>query len=107
METIANNAEIDDICAQHQSTVQSALDRVNAAMRGHKTRFQVTAGGREGKDVRFDTNPDGTFTMPNGQVVSASSLVEWEVPREAPADWPASTHKLLADFWDARIARQK
>ena len=26
--------------------------------------------------------------MPSGEVVSASALVEWEVPREAPADWP-------------------
>ena len=45
--------------------------------------------------------------MPSGEVVSASALVEWEVPREAPADWPASAHKPLADFWEARIARQK
>ena len=45
--------------------------------------------------------------MPSGEVVSAFALVEWEVPREAPADWPAAAKKPLADFWDARIARQK
>jgi adenine-specific DNA-methyltransferase len=39
--------------------------------------------------------------------VSASQLVEWEVPREAPADWPEAASKPLAQFWEARIARQK
>src|SRR5690606_23321949 len=48
-----------------------------------------------------------TFAMPSGEVVSAWALVEWEVPREAPADWPEGVKKPLADFWEARIARQK
>jgi adenine-specific DNA-methyltransferase len=33
--------------------------------------------------------------------------VEWEVPREAPPDWPAAAARPLADFWKARIERQK
>ena len=33
-------------------------------------------------------------------------FVEWEVPREAPADWPEAARKPLAEFWEARIARQ-
>ena len=41
---------------------------------------------------------DATFTMPSGEVVLASALVEWEVPREAPADWPESAKRPLADF---------
>ncbi len=105
--SIANNAEIDVIWEEHQPRVQSALDRLNAALRGHKRPFRVTTGSRDGKDVLFDARPDVTFTMPNGEVISTSVLVEWEVPREAPADWPASTHTPLADFWNARIARQK
>lgn len=32
---------------------------------------------------------------------------EWEIPREAAADWPASTKKLHAEWWQARVARQK
>ena len=107
LKSIANNAEIDVICDEHQPKVQAALDRLNAALRGHKTPFRVTTGGREGKDVRLRREADATFTMPSGEVVSASALVEWEVPREAPADWPAAAKKPLADFWEARIARQK
>ena len=107
LKSIANNAEIDVIYDEHQPKVQAALERLNAALRGHKTPFRVTTGGREGKDVRFDAPADATFTMPSGEVVSASALVEWEVPREAPADWPEAAKKPLADFWEARIARQK
>jgi adenine-specific DNA-methyltransferase len=32
---------------------------------------------------------------------------EWEIPREADNMWPVSVKKLHADWWQARIARQK
>jgi len=32
---------------------------------------------------------------------------EWEIPREADEKWPESARKLHADWWQARIARQK
>jgi adenine-specific DNA-methyltransferase len=32
---------------------------------------------------------------------------EWEIPREAEAKWPEAARKLHADWWQARIARQK
>ncbi|HLG69785.1 MAG TPA: site-specific DNA-methyltransferase [Chloroflexota bacterium] len=32
---------------------------------------------------------------------------EWEVPREADASWSAEAKQLHADWWQARIARQK
>ncbi len=32
---------------------------------------------------------------------------EWEVPREADPKWPNAAKKLHADWWQARIARQK
>ncbi len=35
------------------------------------------------------------------------SWQEWEIPREAEANWPASTRRLHADWWQARIERQK
>jgi len=67
----------------------------------------VTNGGREGKEVNFDAPEGASFAMPSGETVPASAFVEWEVPREAPADWPQGARKPLADFWEARIARQK
>jgi adenine-specific DNA-methyltransferase len=35
------------------------------------------------------------------------SWQEWEIPREPDEKWPAATKKLHADWWEARIARQK
>jgi len=32
---------------------------------------------------------------------------EWEIPREADAQWPDKTKALHADWWQARIARQQ
>jgi adenine-specific DNA-methyltransferase len=32
---------------------------------------------------------------------------EWEIPREAEAQWPDSAKKLHADWWQARIGRQQ
>ena len=32
---------------------------------------------------------------------------EWEIPREAEEKWPEAAKKLHADWWQARIARQK
>lgn len=107
LKSIANNAEIDVIWEKWQPKVADALARLNAALRGHETPFKVSSGGRQGQTVRFDAPDDATFTMPSGEVVPAYELVEWEVPREAPADWPEGAHKPLADFWEARIARQK
>lgn len=107
LKSIANNVEIGVLYDDYQPKVQVALDTLNAALSGHKTQFRVTMGGREDKDVRFDAKADETFTMPSGDIVSASTLVEWEVPREAPPDWPEDAQKHLADFWNARIARQK
>ncbi len=107
LKSIANNAEIDVIYERWQPQVLAALDRLNAALRGHPKPFRVTTGGRAGKDVRFDAPEGSTFTMPSGEAVKAYELVEWEVPREAPADWPAAAQQALADFWAARIARQK
>ncbi len=32
---------------------------------------------------------------------------EWEIPREAESAWPAAARKLHAEWWEARVARQK
>ena len=41
----------------------------------------------------------------NGAI--GKSWEEWEVPREAAPNWPAEASKLHAEWWTARIARQK
>ncbi len=107
LKSIANNTEVDVIWDEHQPRVLAALERLNAKLGGHKTPYRVAAGGRDGREVRFNAPTAETFTMPSGEVVSESQMLEWEVPREAPADWPEAAQKPLAEFWEARIARQK
>ena len=107
LRSIANNTEIDVIWEEHQRIVEAALAALNKTLRDHKTSFTVTTGGRDGQDVKFDAPGNSTLTMPSGEVVPAFELVEWEVPREAPEDWPETAAKPLADFWEARIRRQK
>ena len=104
---IANNIEIDAIHEQLQPAVDATLADLNQALRGHTHTFRVANGGRQGKSVRFDAPEDATVTLPNGEDVPVHSLLEWEVPHEAPKDWPRAAAEALAAFWDARIARQK
>ena len=46
----------------------------------------------------------GRLSVASGQ---SKPLEEWEIPRERPDHWPPATDRLLAEFWEARIARQK
>jgi len=105
LKAIANNTEIDVIWEQFQPKVEKALADLNAALQGHTKPYTVTTGGREGKKIDFTAS--GTVKLPSGEEVPANALLEWEVPREAPADWAETTHAPLTEFWKARIARQK
>ena len=107
LKTIANNAEIDVLWEQHQPRVEVALAALNEALRGHRTPFEVTTGCRAGEIVSFDAPANGVFEMPNGKVVPAFELLEWEVPREAPSAWQKAVTRLLDEFWEARGARHK
>lgn len=107
LKSIANNPEIDGIYARMHPAIEKALAELNAALKGHKVKFKVTNGGREGEFVDFAAPDSETFTMPSGQVVKVNELVEWEVPFEFPADWPESARKPFEAFHAARRAMQK
>ena len=47
-----------------------------------------------------------TVELPSGEPAARNALLEWEVPREAPGDWPEAATEALTTFWEARIARQ-
>ncbi len=107
LKSIANNSEIDVIYETWQPRVEAALAALNAALKGHTTTYRVTTGGREGKDIDFGAKASEMYTMPSGETVPVNALVEWEVPRAAPGDWPAAAAGPLAEFWEARIGRQR
>ncbi|MEZ0396690.1 MAG: site-specific DNA-methyltransferase [Anaerolineales bacterium] len=107
LKSIANNPEIDGIYARMHPAIEQTLAALNAALKGHKTKFKVTQGGRAGEFVDFTAPDNNTFTMPSGQVVKVNALVEWEVPFEFPADWPEAARKPFEAFHAARRAMQK
>jgi adenine-specific DNA-methyltransferase len=105
LKSIANNAEIDVIWERLQPTVDSAIAALNTALRGHAAPFKVEVGGRAGQKIDFTAT--GTVKLPSGEDAPANGFMEWEIPREAPAGWPAAAQAALAAFWTARIARQR
>ena len=107
LKAIANNAEIGVIHERMQPVVDDALGELNEALGWHETPFVVTTGGRRGCEIRFDAEEHQADTLPNGQEVPAYEMLEWEVPREAPDDWPAVTAEPLTRFWKARVTRQR
>lgn len=106
LKSIANNAEIDVLYDEHQPAVLQALADLNSALAGHAAVYKVTSGGRAGHTIAFNAEPKPPFVMPGGREVSPCELLEWEVPREAPADWPGAAAEPLGRFWQARIRRQ-
>ncbi len=107
LKSIANNPEIDGIHARMHPAIEKALADLNAALKGKPVKFKVTTGAREGHFVDFAAPDEATFTMPSGQVVKVNELVEWEVPFEFPADWPAEARRPFDEFHAARRAMQK
>jgi adenine-specific DNA-methyltransferase len=85
LKSIANNTEIDVIWDKWQPKIQAAIQSIEAA------RFSKGAP------------PLSNLAHTRGE----GPLQEWQIPREKPAAWPAAAEKPLADFWAARIARQK
>jgi adenine-specific DNA-methyltransferase len=41
------------------------------------------------------------------EVKRCAQEVEWEIPRDTDKSWPEPASRLHADWWEARIARQK
>ena len=107
LKAIANNVEIDVIWERLQPAVEEALESLNRALASHGQPWEVQVGGRKGEVIDFRAPPGVKGTLPSGEETPAGGLLEWEVPREFPGDWPAAAGGALAAFWEARIARQK
>ena len=108
LRSIANNAEIDVIYEQRQPAVEAALADLNSALRADTPEpFDVSVGGRKGERVDFTRSPELTVPLPSGEEAPVSGLLEWEVPRDRPEDWPAKAADPHERFWQARLDRQR
>ena len=84
LKSIANNAEIDVIWDKYQQVLEPLREQLNAAL-GRSPSPRPSPARGEGE----------------------KPWEEWQIPREAGADWPDAAKKLHADWWQARIARQQ
>jgi adenine-specific DNA-methyltransferase len=79
LKSIANNAEINVIWDKWQAELEPLREKLNKAL----------------------------TPSPSPKGRGEKGWEEWEIPREADVKWPDAAKKLHADWWQARIARQK
>jgi adenine-specific DNA-methyltransferase len=92
---VADNAEIDVIWEKWQETLEPHRARLNAALGRSATSLrggEAISSGSPRRSAPRDEN---------------AAWREWEIPREAGSDWSDEAKKLHAEWWRARIARQK
>ncbi|MGN8159812.1 site-specific DNA-methyltransferase [Salinisphaera sp. SWV1] len=107
LKSIANNPEIDTIYEQRHPAIESALASLNTALQAAPPApLKITEGARKGETIDFSAKTTRQ-TLPSEEVVATNALLEWEVPFEAPADWPQAALEALDAFHAARQAMQQ
>jgi adenine-specific DNA-methyltransferase len=99
LKSIANNAEIDVIWDKWQETLEPLREQLNRLFVGwaeQREAHRPDAPANDGLRSR-SAHPTRPFTP----------FEEWEIPREPEEDWPETAKELHAQWWQARIARQK
>jgi len=109
LKSIANNAEIDTIWESYQAKLEPLRATLDAALFPSTT---GSAGGPPPQPVREDkVNDPPQFTEEvapaGGRRGNGGPWQEWEIPREAAADWPEEARVAHAEWWQQRIARQR
>jgi adenine-specific DNA-methyltransferase len=97
LKSIANNAEIDVIWEKWQATLEPLRAKLNEVLGRTSTRHAREGGHPE--SINLDSRVRG-----NDELVAWE---EWEIPRKVDKAWPEPALRLHADWWQARIARQK
>ncbi len=90
LKSIANNAEIDAI-----------WERWEGVLGALRSQLSVASGQ---SPVASDRQP---ATGDRPPATGNRPLEEWQIPREAGAGWPDEAKAAHAEFWQARIGRQK
>ncbi|MGH9687691.1 MAG: site-specific DNA-methyltransferase [Candidatus Acidiferrales bacterium] len=98
LKSIANNTEIDVIWDKFQQTLEPLREQLNTALVGWAERSEAQQSGKSNVGHRSRSAQPTTVCKP---------FEEWEIPREADANWAEAAKKLHAEWWRQRIARQK
>ncbi len=98
LKSIANNAEIDVIWEKWQAKLEPLREQLNDLLAGDALLARrASEGGQEPSLAR----------RANEMEQASSGWQEWEIPREVEDSWPAVAKKTHAEWWQARIERQK
>tara|TARA_R110001583_G_scaffold195554_1_gene376083 strand:+ start:10831 stop:14082 length:3252 start_codon:yes stop_codon:yes gene_type:complete len=93
LKSIANNPDIDSIYERMHPAIEQLLGHLNTELAKHPVEaFVVTEGGRKGTKLDF---------------AKGDTLQEWEVPFDAPSDWPEAVTMIHDKFLHARQQMQK
>ena len=123
LKSIANNAEIDVIWDKWQQTLEPLREKLNAVLKKQWQEWEIPRAAED----PWDANTQEIFyalkaEQGSGEAGGSAKLAEWlqainrnlkrnftlKTLPERPADpWPEAPAKLLADWWQARIDRQK
>lgn len=93
LKSIANNPDIDTIYERMHPAIEQLLGHLNTELAKHSVEtFVVTEGGRKGKKLNF---------------AKGDTLQEWEVPFDAPFDWPEAVTMIHEKFLHTRRHMQE
>ena len=95
LKSIANNAEIDVIWEKYQEKMEPLREKLNKELCKMKS------------EIKSTKSPGNKSDFHSSRVTLHSSLEEWEIPREADANWSKEAKKIHEAWWQNRIARQK
>jgi adenine-specific DNA-methyltransferase len=123
LETITNNAEIDVIWEKWQETLEPLREKLNTALKKQWQEWEIP---RVAEDPWDEKTQEIFYALraerEGGEAASSAKLTEWlqainrnlkrnytlKTLPERPADpWLEVPAKLHAEWWEARIARQK
>ncbi|PKM38253.1 MAG: site-specific DNA-methyltransferase [Gammaproteobacteria bacterium HGW-Gammaproteobacteria-10] len=98
LKAIANNAEIDVIWDKFQEKLEPLRQQLN----------NILVGWAEERSPSIVTDESNVgLRSRSAQPTPFKPFEEWEIPREADANWPDVAKQLHAEWWQHRIARQK
>ena len=93
LKSIANNPDIDSIYERMHPAVEQLLDHLNTELAKHPVApFTLVEGLRKGANLYF---------------AKGDTLLEWEVPFDAPSDWPEEVRMVHDKYLQARRHMQE
>jgi len=107
LKSIANNAEIDVIWEKWQLKLEPLRGRLNDLLADSLARRASVGDVATEPMLAHRANKSKVPLARCASIGESKPFEEWEIPREAEENWSAAAKAVHAEWWKARIARQK